>query len=199
MKKIILATSNKNKIIEFKKILSELNINTISQKDLGICSIEENKSTFLENALIKARNASKYGFPALSDDSGLIIKTLNGEPGVYSSRFSGNQSNDIKNINMVLKKMLPFKKMDRQACMHCVLIYIRNPNDPIPIISSGTIYGKISNSISKINFGFGYDSIFFLPKKKKTISELTLEEKIKISHRGIAMKKMIKFLKNEKY
>ncbi|MDQ1237280.1 MAG: RdgB/HAM1 family non-canonical purine NTP pyrophosphatase [Wigglesworthia glossinidia] len=197
MKKIILATTNQNKINELKEALYKAQINTVSQKNFKINNVFESAPTFIENALIKARNASKLGFPALADDSGLIIKALNGKPGVYSSRFCGELSTDRNNIEKVLQKMSKYNTSERHAKLYCVLAYVRFFNDPTPIIIESSLDGLISTFISKSTYGFGYDSIFFLPKQKKMLSELTLKEKIKISHRGKAIKKMInKLIKN---
>lgn len=192
MKKIILATTNQNKINELKELLYKSKINAISQKDLYIKKIVESAPTFIENALIKARHASKFGLPALSDDSGLIIEALNGKPGIYSSRFCGKLSTDNNNIKKVLEKMSNFKMSERHAQLYCALAYVRFPEDPTPIIVEGFLKGTIAQFISKSKNGFGYDPIFFLVKYNKMLSELTLKEKIKISHRSKAIKKMIK-------
>ncbi|AFA40942.1 dITP/XTP pyrophosphatase [Wigglesworthia glossinidia endosymbiont of Glossina morsitans morsitans (Yale colony)] len=191
MKKIILATTNQNKINEFKELLYKEKIEVISQKNLNIEKVVESAPTFIENALIKARHASKSGFPALADDSGLIIKMLNGKPGVYSSRFCGALSTDKSNIEKVLKEMSNFKMSERNAQLYCALAYVRFPEDPIPIVVEGSLNGVIAKFISKSKNGFGYDPIFFLINHNKMLSELTLKEKTRISHRSKAIKKMI--------
>lgn len=191
MKKIILATTNQNKINELKELLYQEKIDAISQKNLNIKKVVESAPTFIENALIKARHASKAGFPALADDSGLIIKTLNGKPGVYSSRFCGELSTDTSNIEKVLKEMSNVKMSERNAQLYCALAYVRFPEDPIPIVVEGYLNGMIAKFVSKTTNGFGYDPIFFLVDYNKMLSEFTLKEKTQISHRSKAIKKMI--------
>ncbi|KAI9575636.1 hypothetical protein GQX74_015768 [Glossina fuscipes] len=147
--KEIESTTNQNKINELKEALYKVQINTVSQKNFKINNVFESAPTFIENALIKARNASKLGFPALADDSGLIIKALNGKPGVYSSRFCGELSTDRNNIEKVLQKMSKYNISERHAKLYCVLAYVRFFNDPTPIIIESSLDGLISTFISK--------------------------------------------------
>lgn len=193
MNKIIIATSNINKIKEISKPLEKLKFNIINQKDIGIKNIKETGVTFIENALLKARNASKIsGLPSIGDDSGISVDALKGAPGIYSSRFAGNNSSDFNNIKKLLLKMKNIKiYKNRTACFNCVIVYLRYFNDPLPIITYGTWKGIIVKK-PKGNNGFGYDSIFFDTKIGLTAAELNNKQKNNFSHRSKALKLMIK-------
>ncbi|MED7819428.1 MULTISPECIES: RdgB/HAM1 family non-canonical purine NTP pyrophosphatase [unclassified Francisella] len=192
MKKIVLASSNKGKIKEFKEIFANINIEIIPQTDFHVSDIDETGLSFIENAILKARNCSKHtGLPAIADDSGLEVFSLNGEPGIYSARYSGEHGNDKANIDKLLTKMN--SKTSRAARFVCALAHVKHAQDPTPTISLGFLNGEIAD-IPKGGYGFGYDPIFKIPEFKKTLAEISPEDKNKISHRAIALNNIIKNL-----
>ncbi|ASG68569.1 non-canonical purine NTP pyrophosphatase [Francisella halioticida] len=186
MKEIVLASSNKGKIQEFTKIFAEKNIKIIPQTKFNVLDADETGLSFIENAILKARNCSQHtGLPAIADDSGLEVLSLNGEPGIYSARYSGEHGNDKANIIKLLDKM---KKVTcRKARFVCALAYVKHPLDPTPIIALGFLNGEISYT-PKGDYGFGYDPIFFITELRKTLAEISPEYKNKISHRATALK-----------
>lgn len=196
MKKIVLATGNKNKVSEMANLFKQANIEILSQKELKITSVAETGTTFIENAIIKARHAAKEsGLPAIADDSGLAIDFLKGQPGIYSARFA-NQENasDQANIKKVLELMKDVPKEQRSARFHCVLVYMKDANDPTPIVCHGVWEGEILMQAEGSN-GFGYDPIFYLKDKKCSAAQLASEVKREISHRGQALQKLLFSLK----
>ena len=193
MDKIVFATANEGKVKEIKEILGDFPIEVVSMKEMGITAdIEENGTTFEENSLIKARALAKLtGLPALADDSGLEVDYLNGEPGIYSARYLGRDTDyDYKN-NYIIKKLKDAKDEERSARFVCVISLVLP--DGREFVKKGVMEGRIGYEIKGEN-GFGYDPIFFLPEYGKTSAEISAEEKNKISHRGkalTAMKKLI--------
>ncbi len=190
MKKIVIASNNAGKIAEFKALFTPLGIETLSLKEAGIISDpEETGLTFIENALIKARNAAKIsGLPTLADDSGLVVPHLNGEPGIYSARYS-DEATDAANNAKLLEKMQFLTENQRAAYFKAVLVLIRHEKDPVPLIAEGEVNGFITPNIQGSG-GFGYDPLFYFPDKSQTFGELSSEEKNEISHRAIALKKL---------
>ena len=165
---IVLATSNEGKIAELQSLLSPLPIEWIPQSEFDIPDIEETGKTFIENAIIKARHASKLsGLPALADDSGLVVDALDGAPGVYSSRYAGENASDSERNRKLLDEMRDIDAHDRAAAYHCVLALVEYEDDPVPLICHGIWEGSISTEPRGTN-GFGYDPIFFVPTHKKT-------------------------------
>lgn len=194
--KIVLATSNKGKVAEFQNLLAPLNWEIILQSNVGVSEIEENGLTFIENALLKARNAAKYSnLPALADDSGLMVDALKGEPGIYSSRYAGKNATDKQNISKLLNELAVTPELERTARFYCVLVYLRYAEDPAPIIAQGIWEGRILQA-SRGDKGFGYDPIFFDPVNNCSAAELTPAEKNKSSHRGRASQDLIRQLSN---
>lgn len=190
--KIVLASSNPGKIREIKTILSRCEI--IPQAALNIIDAEETGTTFVENAIIKARNAARSsGLAAIADDSGLEVDALNGEPGVYSARYAGVQSDDNANLEKVLSMMADVPDDQRSARFHCVIAYMRHANDPCPIIAQGSWEGTMLRQSQGEN-GFGYDPIFFLPEYGCSSAELSGDEKNRISHRSQALEKLVQQL-----
>lgn len=193
MDKIVFATTNEGKVKEIKEILGDFPIEVVSMKEMGITAdIEENGTTFEENSLIKARALAKLtGLPALADDSGLEVDYLNGEPGIYSARYLGRDTDyDYKN-NYIIDKLSGAKGEDRSARFVCVISLVLP--DGREFVERGVVEGLIGYEQKGEN-GFGYDPIFYLPEYGKTSAELPPEEKNKISHRGkalTAMKKLI--------
>lgn len=193
MQKIILSTNNKKKLAEMQLLLNELPIEAIPQSSLGIGIAEEPYDTFIENALAKARFASKAtNLPAIADDSGLCVDALNGGPGIFSARFAGDPSNDYKN-NLKLLQLLDGKK-NRKAHYYCAIVFIKSPLDPQPLIAEGIWQGEILLNLRGEN-GFGYDPIFLDYKTDLSAAELNPELKNRISHRGHALQKLKQKLK----
>ena len=194
MQKLVLASNNTGKVKEFEALLAPLNFQVIPQGELGIPSAEEPHFTFVENALAKARHASAAsGLPALADDSGICAHALNGQPGVLSARFAGEQGEDAANNRKLIQDLKD--QADRGAHYVCALVFVNSANDPEPIIVQARWYGQIIDHASGNN-GFGYDPHFFLPEQQCTAAELEPEKKNSISHRGQALRELIAQLKS---
>ena len=191
MKKIILATSNLGKVRELNSMLKG-HYNVVSQIDMNVEEVPETGASFIENALIKARNASaKSQHPALADDSGLVVDTLNGKPGIYSARYAGESATDEDNIVKLLSRM--DDQDDRGASFWCAMVFVRYASDPEPIIVEKSWEGQILLEL-KGNNGFGYDPIFYLPELNCTSAQLSAEEKNRKSHRGQALQEILKHI-----
>ena len=189
LSKLVIASGNKGKLREIQHLLSPLNIEIIPQSVLNIPECEEPYFTFLENALAKARHASKYtGLPALADDSGLCVDALQGSPGVLSARYAGEPKSDERN-NQKLLEVLGTEE-NRHAHFYCVMVLVRHELDPEPLIAEGRWAGEILTEY-RGNEGFGYDPLFLDAKTGKTVAELPLDIKSRISHRGHAMTKLL--------
>ncbi len=190
--KIVVATTNKGKLKEIRKDFDPFNCRVISQEELKIGSIPETGDSFKSNALQKVFHLASYtNYPIIADDSGLVVDALNGEPGIYSARYAGDESNDDDNIDLLLHRMMHEK--NRKAYFHCSLIYL-DPNDTSnPILIETQWHGIICSEKSG-DGGFGYDPIFFIPELNKTSAELSVYKKNKYSHRGQAMKLLIERL-----
>jgi XTP/dITP diphosphohydrolase len=196
--KLVVASGNKGKIREIAHILSPLNIDIIPQSDLNVPECEEPFCTFIENALAKARHASRHtGLPALADDSGLCVDALQGRPGVLSARYAGKTApnslltQDERNNDKLLHDME--RIAERHAHFYSVLVLVRHPEDPQPVIAEGLWQGEILREF-RGSEGFGYDPLFLDAKTGKTVAELPLEIKSRISHRGQAMAKLLQKL-----
>ncbi len=187
-KKIVLASNNHNKIKEFQEILNSKDIELISQSTLNIPEAEETGLTFVENALIKARNASYLSkLPAIADDSGIEVDALSGRPGIYSARYAGTNCDDQKNNQLLLEELSGIPLEQRTARYHCTIVYLQNYDHPVPRIYNSSWEGLIGLKEEGKN-GFGYDPLFYLPELKCTSAELSEAEKNSISHRGKALK-----------
>lgn len=187
MPKIILATGNPGKVREFSAILTGLELTIASQSDFNVPDITETGLTFIENALLKARNAAVHsGLPALADDSGLAVDALNGAPGLYSARYAGAEADDRANIAKLLDELRGVPPEQRTARFICVLALIRHPADPVPLICQGTWEGMILNQPRGAG-GFGYDPVFLVPTEQQTAAELEPVVKNRLSHRGQAL------------
>ena len=196
--KIVIASSNQGKIEEFQSYFDSFGLTLIPQKEMGVSDIEETGKTYVENSILKARHASRVtGLPAIADDSGLSVEYLDGQPGIYSARFSGPGSDDKKNRDLLLKKLesVPFKK--RHASYHAVITLLHHHDDPTPYIAHGIWHGIIAKE-EKGKFGFGYDSLFVVPDLRCHAAELDVETKQNYSHRGIALRKLTKYLSTNK-
>ena len=193
MKKLVLASSNPGKLREFEALLAPLGMEVVAQASLGVSDADEPHGTFVENALAKARHASRRTrFPALADDSGICVEALGGEPGVHSARFAGEPRSDARN-NEKLVKLLAGKD-SRRAHYYCVVVFLRHAEDPEPVIAEGIWAGEIVAEPRGAN-GFGYDPHFFLKDFGKTAAELEPEQKNLVSHRGKALRRLVAKLK----
>ena len=195
MKKIILASNNTGKIREFNAMLTGV-YEVVSMSDMNVKEVPETGLTFVENALIKARNASmQSGLPALADDSGIVVDALGGAPGIYSARYAGNHGDDEANTQKLLDDMTQVSDAQRSARFWCAIVFVEHANDPTPIIIQRGWEGEIMREKSGEN-GFGYDPIFYVPTHKKASAELSPEQKNNISHRGKALQALLNELKN---
>jgi len=185
MKKLVIASGNPGKLAEFKILFAPLEIEIVTQAQLGIKEAEEPHHTFIENALVKARHVSREsGLPALADDSGICVDALNGLPGVISARYSGWPLSDTRNNQALLEAMKTHS--NRKAHYYCVLVLVRSADDAQPIIAEGEWHGEIAREPCGEG-GFGYDPLFWLPQLGKTSAQLTHDEKQVVSHRGQAL------------
>jgi len=191
---IVLATHNKDKQAELSKALSSKNVNILSLDDFpDIGEIIEDGETLKDNALIKAHTVYGItGLPSISDDTGLEVNALNGEPGVYSARYAGENCSYLDNVNKILKTMSKIPLDLRGAQFKTVMAFV---SDKRELVSEGSVKGLITEESKGIG-GFGYDPVFYVPEMMKTFAEMTIEEKNKISHRGIATRNMIELLRS---
>lgn len=191
MQKIVLASNNKGKVRELSEMLSALDMEVLPQATFDIEDADETGLTFVENAIIKARHASKIaGLPAIADDSGLEVDALNGAPGIYSARYSGDGATDEKNLLKLLDALKDVPEEMRTARFQCLLVYMRHAEDPTPLICQGTWEGVITTEPMGDN-GFGYDPVFYVPTHQCSSAQLSAEEKNALSHRGQALKKFV--------
>ncbi|HEX3896575.1 MAG TPA: RdgB/HAM1 family non-canonical purine NTP pyrophosphatase [Rudaea sp.] len=194
--KIVVASSNRGKLIEIREILGA-EFELIAQSELGIEDADETASTFVENALLKARNAARAsGMPALGDDSGLCVDALNGAPGLYSARYAGEHGNATANIAKLLDAMRDVEKEKRTAHFHCSIVLVAHADDPAPIIAEGRWYGRILDA-PRGDRGFGYDPIFFDPASNAGAGELDSTVKNRVSHRGQALANLRQLMKSD--
>lgn len=199
MQDILIASGNKGKVNELKEMLAPFGLNVVPQSQYSVEDVPETGTTFVENAIIKARHAAKVtGLPCIADDSGLEVKALNGAPGIYSARFAGPDATDGTNIDKLLTAMKDVDEGHRQARFVCVLVFMRHADDPTPIICQGAWEGEIIEQRSGEN-GFGYDPVFYQPQLNKTAAELSPDEKHSLSHRGQALKQLVSQLKQQGY
>ena len=188
MTKIILATGNINKLYEIETFMKDCNFEFCCQSEFEVQSCDEPYDTFVENALMKARHASKStGLPAIADDSGICVDTINGKPGIHSARYAGPSATNTDNIEKLLEALK--NEENRKAHFYCSIVFIRNHLDPEPFIAEGLWFGEILNERRGSN-GFGYDSIFYDYKTEKSAAEPNHEVKNRISHRGQALQKL---------
>ena len=195
--KWVLATGNKGKVKEMSELLNSFSIDVLPQSQFNVPDVPETGTTFVENAIIKARHAAKLtGLPAIADDSGLEVDFLNGQPGIYSSRFAGESATDQDNIDKLLNKLEGINPDQRKARFQCVLVYMRHELDPTPIICQGTWQGSITEVIHGEN-GFGYDPLFWVESDQCTSAQLSKQRKGELSHRGKALAKLVDLLKEQ--
>ena len=192
MKKIVIASNSAGKLREFAALLKNFDFLAIPQSELGVSEAEEPFATFIENALAKARHASRVtGLPALADDSGICVRALGGAPGVYSARYAGEPKSDTRNNEKLVAAMQGIE--DRRAFYYAALVLVQHADDPHPIIADGAWHGEIVAD-ARGTGGFGYDPHFFLPQYGCTSAELPADVKNRESHRGIAIRELAKKL-----
>lgn len=195
MKKVVLASNNQGKLKEFHSLFERLDIDIVPQQAFFVEEAEETGLTFVENAILKARNACKHTkLPAIADDSGLIVDALNGKPGIYSARFAGKNAPQKAHTDKLLAELEGVEKERRTARFFCALVFLRHAEDPAPIIAEATWEGTILFE-PQGKEGFGYDPIFYAPEFQCSAAELTKEQKNKISHRGKALRLLIDKIK----
>jgi len=191
MSDVVLASDNQGKIREINSLLRNTPLEVVGQGSLGVEPIEETGTTFIENALLKARNAARQtGLAAIADDSGLEVDALGGRPGVYSARFAGPQATDTKNVEKLLAALDGISPEKRSARFRCAMVYVSHADDPDPLICEGAWEGKIITEPKGDN-GFGYDPIFWIEGEKATAAELAPERKNILSHRGQALRMLV--------
>ena len=191
--KLVVASSNPGKLREFGQLLSPLGWEIVPQKELGVPECPEPHCTFVENALAKARHAARHtGLPALADDSGLCVEALGGAPGVHSARYAGEPKSDARNNEKLIADLAAHA--DKRGHYVCALIFLRQADDPQPIIAEGEWHGEIIDTPRGAG-GFGYDPYFLLPDLGQTAAELDAAEKNRRSHRGLALQQLIERLR----
>ncbi|MFA7096952.1 MAG: XTP/dITP diphosphatase [Gammaproteobacteria bacterium] len=195
MKRIVLASGNRGKVREFNELLAGLDLEVVPQSEFGVPDAAETGLSFVENAIIKARNAAQHtGLPALADDSGLEVDALHGAPGIHSARYAGPGASDRENLDKLLAELKDIPDTQRSARFQCVIVLLRHAADPTPIICQGTWEGRILHAPRGAN-GFGYDPVFYVPTHDCSAAELPSEVKNRLSHRGQALAKLLGILR----
>lgn len=197
MKRIVLASGNRGKVREFNELLAGLDLEVVPQSEFKVPEAEETGLSFVENALLKARNAAQHtGLPAIADDSGLEVDALKGAPGIHSARYAGPGATDRQNLEKLLAALKDVPDTERTARFQCVIVFLRHAFDPTPIICQGTWEGSILREPHGTN-GFGYDPVFHVPTHGCSAAELPAEVKNRLSHRGQALTKLLRILRGE--
>jgi XTP/dITP diphosphohydrolase len=190
MGRIVLASSNRGKLAEFGQLLAGSGLDVVAQGELGVEDVEETGLTFVENALLKARNAARVtGLPALADDSGLCVGHLHGAPGLYSARYAGNHGDSAANNARLLQALTGVPEAQRRAFFICVLVLLRHPEDPAPIVAEGRWHGRVLDA-PRGEGGFGYDPLFLPDDQHLAAAELDKALKNRVSHRGQALARL---------
>jgi len=194
---IVLASNNAGKVREINELLSAEGIRVIPQGELGVPEAEETGLSFVENALLKARNAAEHsGLASIADDSGIEIDALKGSPGIYSARYAGAGASDAANVDRLLTELRDVPEAERTARFRCLMVYMRHAQDPTPVICQGTWEGRILFAPRGEN-GFGYDPVFYVPETGCSAAELPSAAKNRLSHRGQALAKLVRYLRDE--
>jgi XTP/dITP diphosphohydrolase len=192
IEKLVLASGNQGKLREFSQLFADKNIQVIPQNEFDTIEAEETGLSFVENAILKARNACKFsGLPSLADDSGLEVDALQGAPGIYSARYAGIDASDKDNYLKLLEALQDVPAAQRSARFQCVLVYMRHENDPTPQVFHGSWEGNILTEPSGVE-GFGYDPVFFVPSENCSSAELSKDTKNALSHRGQAIQELLR-------
>jgi XTP/dITP diphosphohydrolase len=196
-RRIVLASGNRGKLAEIRDVLADTGIELVAQSDLGIADADETGTTFVENAIIKARHAAREsGLPALGDDSGICVDALGGAPGLISAIYAGVHGDSAANIAKLLNALEGVNDAHRAAHFHCTLVLLRSADDPAPLIAEGMWYGRILHA-PRGERGFGYDPVFFDPALNRGASELEPAIKNRVSHRGQALAVLRELISNE--
>lgn len=197
MKKVVLATGNAGKLKEIREMLAGLDLDIVSQRELGIADADETGLSFVENAILKARHAARLsGLPAIADDSGIEVDALHGAPGIYSARYAGANAADADNNRKLLAALEGKTDAQRSARFQCLMVFLRHAEDPTPLICQGTWEGRILESPRGAN-GFGYDPLFLVPGENCASAELPPDRKNHLSHRGQALRKLLEALRSD--
>ena len=195
MQKVVLASNNPGKVRELAELLSERDLELLPQSAFGLTEVAETGLTFVENAILKAREAAKVaGLPAIADDSGIVVDALDGQPGIYSARYAGSAATDEENLTKLLAALDGVPEEKRTARFYCLIVYMSHPADPTPIICDGTWEGRILFE-RRGKGGFGYDPVFYLPELGCSAAELLPAKKNALSHRGQALRALVKRIK----
>ncbi len=199
IEKIVLASGNPGKVREINKLFANTGIEIVPQSEFNVPDIAETGTTFVENAIIKARHAAQYtGLPAISDDSGIEVDALNSRPGVFSARYAGDNATDTDNNNKMLGELNGVPEAERNARYQCLIVFMRNHTDPVPIITQGSWEGRILEA-PEGDGGFGYDPIFYIPSQKCSGGNLPLDIKNTMSHRAMALNAMLEEFSKHNY
>jgi XTP/dITP diphosphohydrolase len=191
-----LATGNAGKVKEINELLEGMEFEAVPQSAFGVPEAEETGLSFVENAIIKARNAAAHtGLPAIADDSGLEVDALQGAPGVFSSRYAGSDASDRDNLEKLLADLSQVPDQRRTARFQCLMVFLRHPRDATPIICQGTWEGRVLFT-PRGSHGFGYDPVFYDPGQDRSAAELPPEIKNRLSHRGQALRRLIANLRD---
>jgi len=194
-RRVVLASSNAGKVREFGQILASLDMSVAPQSEFGVPDADETGLTFVENALLKARNAASHtGLAAIADDSGIEVDALNGAPGIYSARYAGAGASDADNLRKLIDALREVPESGRGARFVCLVVYLRHAADPTPVIAQGTWEGRILHE-ARGSGGFGYDPVFWVPTHHCSSAELPAEVKNSISHRGQALRALVTALR----
>ncbi len=199
IEKIVLASGNAGKVREINKLFAGTGIEIVPQSEFDVPEVPETGTTFVENAIIKARHAAELtGLPAISDDSGIEVDALDSRPGVYSARYAGENANDTDNNNKMLEELKGVPEAERTARYQCLIVFMRSHTDPVPIITQASWEGRILEAPDG-DGGFGYDPIFYIPSQNCSGGQLPLDIKNTMSHRALALKAMFEEFKKHNY
>jgi len=194
---IVLASNNAGKVREINELLASEQIKIVPQGELGVPEAEETGLTFVENAILKARNAARQsGLAAIADDSGIEVDALHGAPGIYSARFARPGASDAENVRKLIADLRDVPEAQRSARFQCLMVYMRHGEDPTPVICQGTWEGRILPAPRGEN-GFGYDPVFYVPNEDRSAAELAAATKNRLSHRGQALRALVRYLQSE--
>ncbi|MCC5858307.1 MAG: RdgB/HAM1 family non-canonical purine NTP pyrophosphatase [Ectothiorhodospiraceae bacterium] len=191
MKRIVFASNNPGKVREVARLLKPTGLQVVPQSEYLVPEAEETGLSFVENAILKARNACQHtGLPAIADDSGLEVDALQGEPGIYSARYAGPDANDADNNSLLLGELAGVPEAERSARFQCAMVFMRHAEDPMPLVCQASWEGRILES-PRGDGGFGYDPLFWLSDSGCTAAELDADTKNRLSHRGQALRALV--------